>query len=217
MVMKSARSIKASSSTIWTPSCCARAGGTKGSNAIKFTPNPERRSATSAPIRPSPTIPTVLSKNSTPVNCDRFHCPALVDALASGIKRASDNKCPIASSAAEITFEVGALTTMIPAAVAALMSTLSNPTPARATTTRSLPAAMTSASTTVALRTRSAFAPGKPARSAARSVPSTCRTSKSGPKASTVAGESSSAITTIGLATMILVSAGRRMRATANE
>ena len=38
------------------------------------------------------------------------------------------------SSAAEMMFEVGAFTTMTPAVVAALMSTLSSPTPARATT-----------------------------------------------------------------------------------
>ena len=41
---------------------------------------------------------------------------------------------PMVSSAAEMMFEVGALTTMTPAFVAALMSTLSRPTPARAMT-----------------------------------------------------------------------------------
>ena len=41
---------------------------------------------------------------------------------------------PTVSSAAEMMFDVGALTTMTPAVVAALMSTLSRPTPARATT-----------------------------------------------------------------------------------
>ena len=41
---------------------------------------------------------------------------------------------PTVSSAAEMMLEVGALTTMTPAVVAALMSTLSSPTPARAMT-----------------------------------------------------------------------------------
>ena len=41
---------------------------------------------------------------------------------------------PTVSSAAEMMFDVGALTTMTPAVVAVLMSTLSSPTPARATT-----------------------------------------------------------------------------------
>ena len=46
-----------------------------------------------------------------------------------------------------------------------------------------------------------AFASASAASSAGRSVPSTTRISKSGPRASTVAGESSSAISTIGFAT----------------
>ena len=50
--------------------------------------------------------------------------------------------------------EVGALTTMTPDWVAALTSTLSRPTPARATTLRFLAAASASASTLVAERTR---------------------------------------------------------------
>ena len=41
---------------------------------------------------------------------------------------------PTVSSAAEMMLDVGALTTMTPAVVAVLMSTLSSPTPARATT-----------------------------------------------------------------------------------
>ena len=43
---------------------------------------------------------------------------------------------PTVSSAAEMMFDVGAFTTMTPAVVAVLMSTLSRPTPARATTFR---------------------------------------------------------------------------------
>ena len=53
---------------------------------------------------------------------------------------------------------VGALTTMTPRAVAAGTSTLSSPTPARAITLSRVAAAITSASTRVALRTISASA-----------------------------------------------------------
>ena len=64
----------------------------------------------------------------------------------------------MASSAAETMFEVGAFTTMTPAVVADLMSTLSSPTPARAMTLRFLPAAIASASSLVAERIRMALA-----------------------------------------------------------
>ena len=53
----------------------------------------------------------------------------------------------------------------------------------------------------VALRTRIASTSATAGSSAARSAPSTLRTSKSGPSASTVAGESSSAMRTTGLVT----------------
>ena len=86
--------------------------------------------------------------------------------------------------------DCGAFTTITPAWVAALTSTLSRPTPARATTLSRRAAADASASTVVALRTRSASASTTAASSAGRSVPSTLRTSKSGPRASTVAGDS---------------------------
>src|ERR1700712_2274550 len=100
-------------------------------------------------------------------------------------------------------FDVGALTTITPACVAALMSTLSSPTPARATTLSFGAAAIASASTLVAERTRIASAVASAASSAGRSVPSTFTTSKSGPRASTVAGESSSAISTTGFDTKV--------------
>jgi hypothetical protein len=59
-------------------------------------------------------------------------------------------------SAAAIVLPVGALTTMIPARVAASRSTLSTPTPARPITTMRVPAAISSASTWTWLRTISA-------------------------------------------------------------
>ena len=104
----------------------------------------------------------------------------------------------MASSAAEIMFEVGAFTTMTPAFVAAFISTLSRPTPARAITFNLGAAAMASASIFVADRISTALASARAGNSAERSAPSTLRTSKSGPNASRVAGESSSAMRTIG-------------------
>ena len=91
---------------------------------------------------------------------------------------------------------------MIPAAVAAGISTLSTPTPARAITLRPFEAAIASASILVAERISTASTPSaRAARSCARSAPSQFFTSKSGPNASSVAGLNSSAIKTIGLAT----------------
>ena len=97
--------------------------------------------------------------------------------------------------------EVGALTTMTPAWVAAWTSTLSRPTPARATTLRLFAAASASASILVAERTRTASTSARAGSSSSRSAPSQWRISKSGPRASMVAGESSSAMRTTGLVT----------------
>ena len=85
-------------------------------------------------MRPRPTTPTVLPCISTPVYLDRFHSPALSAADAEAVLRATASSSATACSAAETMLEVGALTTMTPRAVAAGTSTLSRPTPARATT-----------------------------------------------------------------------------------
>ena len=58
---------------------------------------------------------------------------------------------------------------------------------------------MTSSSTRVAERTSIAEAEATASKRALRSVPSTFLTSKSSPRAATVAGDSSSAMRTIGL------------------
>ena len=85
--------------------------------------------------------------------------------------------------------------------MAAGISTLSKPTPARAITFKPLDAAIASASILVAERIKTASTPAlKAGSNAARSAPSTCLISKSGPKACIVAGLSSSAIRTTGLA-----------------
>ncbi len=84
----------------------------------------------------------------------RFHSPFFSAVLACGMWRAVARSRPQASSAAVTMFEVGALTTITPALVAADTSTLSRPTPARATTFSLLAAATASASTFVAERIR---------------------------------------------------------------
>jgi hypothetical protein len=94
--------------------------------------------------------------------------------------------------------EVGALTTITPDWVAAFTSTLSSPTPARATTLSRWAAASASSSTLVAERTRIASTSEMAGSSSARSAPLQWRISKSGPSASTVAGLSSSAMSTTG-------------------
>ncbi len=95
-------------------------------------------------------------------------------------------------------FDVGAFTTNTPRAVAASTSTLSRPTPARATIFSLDAAASTSASTVVADRTSSASASGTAASSFSRSGPSTQRTSTWSPRAATVDSASLSAISTTG-------------------
>ena len=153
-------------------------------------------------MRPKPTIPSVFSKSSAPVYLERAHLPLRRAACAGEIKRADARRSEIASSAALTIFDVGALTTMTPAAVAAGISTLSSPTPARAITLSPLLAAIASASILVAERIRTASTPlASSAKSSSRFAPSQLRTSKSGPSAESVAGLSSSAIKTTGLAT----------------
>ena len=74
-------------------------------------------------------------------------------------------------SAAAIVLPVGALTTVIPARVAASRSTLSTPTPARPMTWRRVPAATIPASTWTWLRTISASYSGRIAQSSSGRQP----------------------------------------------
>ena len=161
-------------------------------------PNAASRWATSWPMRPRPTTPTVLPKISVPENDDRFQVCSRSVASAAGIWRAADSSSASACSAALWMFDVGALTTSTPRAVAASTSTLSRPTPARATILSLGAAASTSASTVVAERTSSASASGTAASSFSRSGPSTQRTSTWSPSAATVDSASLSAINTTG-------------------
>src|SRR5215813_689373 len=159
------------------------------------------RCATSVPIRPKPRMPATLPLSSTPVNFDRFHSPALSDAAACGTLRATASSSAVACSAALTMLELGALTTITPALVAASTSTLSRPTPARATTRRFGAWASASASIFVALRTITASTSASAGSSADRSAPSTWRTSKSGSSSATAAGDSSSVTRTMGTGT----------------
>ena len=73
---------------------------------------------------------------------------------------------------------LGAFTTITPRWVASATSTLSRPMPARPTTTRSVPAASTSAVTWVALRITSAATPGSAAQSSSGVSPVLTSTSR---------------------------------------
>ncbi len=163
-----------------------------------WVPKAANRWATSWPIRPSPTTPTVLPKISVPENDDRFQVRSRSVASAAATWRDAANSSAIACSAALWMFDVGALTTSTPRSVAASTSTLSRPTPARATILSLGAAASTSASTVVAERTSSASASGTAASSFSRSGPSTQRTSTWSPRAATVDWASLSAINTTG-------------------
>ena len=140
-------------------------------------PKASARWATRAPTRPRPTTPRVLPCSSTPSHLDRSHLPATSAAWAWGMFRAWASSRAMACSAADRMFDWGALTTITPRSVAAATSTLSRPMPARPTTTRSVPAASTSAVTVVAERITRALAPTMASTSSSGDRPSCTSTS----------------------------------------
>ena len=81
------------------------------------------------------------------------HLPAWVEASAAGSWRASANIMAMACSAVVMELPNGVFMTTMPAAVAAGMSTLSTPMPARPITFMDLAAASTALSALVAERT----------------------------------------------------------------
>src|SRR5205823_5016436 len=103
-----------------------------------------------------PTTPIVLPASSTPSHRARSHAPAFSAPCACGMFRACASNRASVCSAALITLDWGAFTTITPRRVAASTSTLSSPIPARATTFRFAAASKTSAVTLVALRMMSA-------------------------------------------------------------
>ena len=156
---------KSDSATTWssgsssTPSWRPRSADTNGSKAMRRIPKARARSATSLPMRPRPAMPSVLSASSTPSQRLRSQRPATSAAWAWGTLRAWASSSAMVCSAADTMLLCGALTTITPRRVAASVSTLSRPIPARPTTSRSLPAASTSSVTVVAERMIRAWAP----------------------------------------------------------
>ena len=104
-------------------------------------------------------MPRVLPYSSAPWKRFRSQRPSRRATWAWGMLRAWARIRATVCSAAEITLDWGALTTMIPSRVAAATSTLSRPMPARPTTLRPRAASSTSASTRVADRTTRASTP----------------------------------------------------------
>ena len=155
-VTASDRSRSASKLTSSTPRSAACSAVMNGSLPRSVMPSPRARSAMVIPILPRPTMPRVRPRSCTPWSGPRVHSPRRMEASAAGIWRASASRSAIVCSAAAIVLPVGALTTVIPARVAASSSTLSTPTPARPITWSRVPAAISAASTATWLRTISA-------------------------------------------------------------
>ena len=151
-MIKSARANNSSSSSFSMPSRVAFSGLRYGSYPITRIFKPCARSATIVPILPQPIRPNVLPVISVPIKRDFSHLPALVDSLASGICRAKDSIKVMACSAVVTALPYGVFITITPRLVAAAISTLSTPIPARPTTFRFVAAFKISAVTLVAER-----------------------------------------------------------------
>ena len=104
----------------------------KGSCATRCIPNARARCATSWPMRPSPTMPSVLPRSSLPTKRRFSQRPSFIARSAAGTERASASISAQACSATLMLLAPGALTTRMPRALAAATSTLSTPVPARA-------------------------------------------------------------------------------------
>ena len=138
MVRKSASATTWSSGSSSTPIWRAAVGGHERVVGDEAHAEARARSATSLPMRPRPTMPSVLSASSTPSQRLRSQRPATSAAWAWGTLRAWASSSAIVCSAAEMMLLCGALTTITPRRVAASTSTLSRPMPARPTTSRSV-------------------------------------------------------------------------------
>ena len=153
--MKSACAYSSSAvSACSTPSSRKRLLDTYGSYAVTCMPKPCARAATSWPMRPNPSRPSVFSYSSTPPHFERSHLPSVSAECACGTLRASASSSATVCSAAVMTFDCGALATMIPRLVAASTSTLSTPTPARPITFSRVARPIRSAVSLVAERIR---------------------------------------------------------------
>ena len=144
--------------------------------------------------------PRVLPDSSTPMKRDFSHLPAWVEALASGMSRASANIMAMACSAVVMELPNGVFITTMPLAVAAPKLMLSTPMPARPMTFRLSAASMISGVTLVEDRTaRPSYSPMQ-ALSSSGLIP--VLTSTSTPRLSKISaarGLMSSLISTLGM------------------
>ncbi len=124
---------------------------------MTVVPKAMQRWATSWPMFPKPTRPTVFRKSSCPL-AKRFfsHLPDLVAVIAGTSCRCRASIRPMVSSATATELPPGVFITVTPFRVAASTSMLSTPTPARPMTFSFPGFSSTSAVTLVALRTASA-------------------------------------------------------------
>src|ERR1051325_7928627 len=160
------------------------------------------RSATIEPMLPQPITPSVLPKISTPMNLFFSHLPARVETSASGICRASASIIESACSAVVMELPNGVFITITPLAVAAGMSTLSTPMPARPITFRFLAFSRIFGDTLVAERMARPSKWPTSSASLSLSLPRFGWKSTSVPrslKICTAAGESASEISTLGV------------------
>ena len=122
-------------------------------------PKARARRATSPPILPAPTSPSVLLLSSTPASPGVFHAISRTDRSAATTLRASARISAKVSSAAETVLPAGAFSTGMPRSVAASRSMLSTPAPARPMTFRLEADSISSRVIRVALRTMMASTP----------------------------------------------------------
>src|SRR5512143_2129989 len=114
-----------------TPRRAASSFDTYGSNAITTILTPSARSATTFPMAPRPTTPRTLSVISVPMNLFFSHFPAFIEAVACGIWRERAIIIEMACSPVVTVFRPGVFITTTPFLVAATLSMLSVPLPAR--------------------------------------------------------------------------------------
>ncbi len=123
-------------------------------------PKAAARLATSRPMRPRPTRPSVFPASSTPMNFERSQPPACMLASAAATLRAVARSRAQVCSQAEMVFAAGALMTAMPRREAPGTSMLSTPTPARPMRRRALAFSSQASVTLVSERTSQTCAPG---------------------------------------------------------
>src|SRR4030067_686631 len=130
-VMKFDPPYSSSSETSSTPPFPALSLLTYGSYPITTILRPRARSTTTLPMFPRPTTPRTLSVSSVPMNLFFSHFPCFIEASAWGSWRAIDIISAMACSPVVTVFPPGVFITTTPFLVAATLSMLSVPLPAR--------------------------------------------------------------------------------------